>query len=106
MDGVVISETDKSKKISLIDETIYNENMEKFENGKELSEKDLKTRESEMRGHMRSFERIFEIGIDSVNENQVKRIDSSLKVINAKPAPMKGLLKDHKKELSFRPVSK
>ena len=81
--------------------------MKKFENGneKELTEKEIKVKEREMRGHMRSMERIFEIGIDSVKENQVKRIDSSLKVTNANPAPITGLLKDHKKEVSFRPVS-
>ena len=103
MKGVVITETDKSKKLVAIDEKMYDDKMDEFKRDKKITREEAKKMEAVSRGHMKSMLRNFKMG-ESGNK-QVERIEASLCTSKSSGANLKGLLKDYKEDMPFRPVS-
>ena len=97
MRGVIITETDKSKKLVAINEKLYDNKMDEHSRDKKITREEADKMEVVSRGHLKSMLRIFKIG-ESGNK-QVERIEASLCTSKSSGANLTGMLKDHKEDM-------
>ena len=94
-EGVLVVETDKSKKLSVDEVSNYSQKMTPHLKGSDVSQEDVLNIEKEMNARAKNWVRI--LGISEASKNGEDRARSNVVSSSGTPPTIYGLPKDHKK---------